>query len=91
MDKHKVNAAYHNMAVHPNNRLLLSSDGAGFAHCMDAQITKLSYPGMKRRGHYFVGFALPSSLRSGPFISISVADMVESNLLNKYNLSDFMQ
>lgn len=69
LDKHKVNAAYHNIAMHPNNRLLL---------------------GMKRRGHYFEGFALPSSLRSSPFISISVADMVESNLLNKYNLSDFM-
>lgn len=45
---------------------------------------------VKWRDQYFVGFAKPSSVRSGHFISISVADTAESNLLNKQNLSDLM-
>ena len=69
MAKFDVEAAYRNIAVHPDDCFLL---------------------GMKWRGKYFVDIALPFGLRSAPFISNFIADMVEWILLHRHHLSDLL-
>lgn len=81
----KVDGSGGLLAKHKVKALIKTSQCIGM-HPVDRLLL-----GVKLRDQYFVDFALPFSLRSGHVISVSVADMAESNLLNKNNLSDLMQ
>ena len=67
--KFDVEAAYRNIAIHPDERFLLV---------------------MKWRGQFHMDLALPFGMRSAPFISNSVADMVQWILLNSHRVSELL-
>ena len=46
--------------------------------------------GLKWRGNYYVDLALPSGLRSAPFIFNSLADMVEWISMNRHHVLDLL-